>query len=87
MIIKKVKNIKIILFGGVDESGKNLYVVEIDEDIFILDVGLMFLENELLGIDIVILDFKYLEENKDCVKVVFLIYGYEDVIGVLLYLF
>ncbi|HHQ0052413.1 TPA: Zn-dependent hydrolase, partial [Listeria monocytogenes] len=65
MTIKKAKNIKIIPLGGVDESGKNLYVVEIDEDIFILDAGLMFPENELLGIDIVIPDFKYLEENKD----------------------
>ncbi|EAE1981765.1 ribonuclease J 2, partial [Listeria monocytogenes] len=52
MTIKKAKNIKIIPLGGVDESGKNLYVVEIDEDIFILDAGLMFPENELLGIDI-----------------------------------
>ncbi|EDO1173358.1 Zn-dependent hydrolase, partial [Listeria monocytogenes] len=57
MTIKKAKNIKIIPLGGVDESGKNLYVVEIDEDIFILDAGLMFPENELLGIDIVIPDF------------------------------
>ncbi|MBC1374164.1 ribonuclease J [Listeria sp. FSL L7-0091] len=86
MTIKKAKNIKIIPLGGVDESGKNLYVVEIDEDIFILDAGLMFPENELLGIDIVIPDFKYLEENKDRVKAIFLTHGHEDAIGALPYL-
>ncbi|MCH3104447.1 MBL fold metallo-hydrolase, partial [Listeria monocytogenes] len=86
MTLKKAKNIKIIPLGGVDDSGKNLYVVEIDEDIFILDAGLMFPEIELLGIDIVIPDFKYLEENKDRVKAFFLTHGHEDAIGALPYL-
>lgn len=78
--------IKIILLGGVCENGKNMYVVEVGEDIFILDCGLKYFENELLGIDVVILDFMYLEENIDCVVGVFLIYGYVDVIGVFFYL-
>lgn len=86
MTIKKVKAIKIIPLGGVDENGKNLYIVEIDEDIFILDAGLKFPEDELLGIDVVIPDFKYLEENKDRVKAIFLSHGHEDAIGALPYL-
>lgn len=86
MTIKQTKQIKIIPLGGVDENGKNLYVVEIDDDIFILDAGLKFPEDELLGIDVVIPDFKYLEENKDRVKAIFLTHGHEDAIGALPYL-
>ncbi|WP_167627922.1 ribonuclease J [Listeria valentina] len=86
MTLKKAKQIKIIPLGGVDESGKNMYVVEVDDEIFVLDAGLMFPEDELLGIDVVIPDFKYLEENKDRVKAIILSHGHEDAIGALPYL-
>ncbi|EUJ17827.1 metallo-beta-lactamase superfamily protein [Listeria aquatica FSL S10-1188] len=86
MPLKKAKQIKIIPLGGVDESGKNMYVVEVDDEIFVLDAGLMFPEDELLGIDVVIPDFKYLEENKDRVKAIILSHGHEDAIGALPYL-
>ncbi|WP_163653143.1 ribonuclease J [Listeria sp. PSOL-1] len=86
MTIKKAKHIKIIPLGGVGESGKNMYVVEIDHDMFVLDAGLMFPENELLGIDIVVPDFRYLEENKERVRAIFLSHGHEDAIGALPYL-
>ncbi|WP_239253946.1 ribonuclease J [Listeria ilorinensis] len=86
MTVKKAKQIKIISLGGVDESGKNMYLVEVDEDIYILDAGLMFPEDELLGIDVVIPDFKYLEENKERVRAIFLSHGHEDAIGALPYL-
>lgn len=83
---KNIENVRIIVFGGVGEIGKNLYVIEIDLDIFVVDVGLMYFENEMFGIDVVILDIFYLVEWVDCVKVIFLIYGYDENIGGVFYL-
>ncbi|XXM71165.1 ribonuclease J [Lysinibacillus sphaericus] len=81
----KNEAIRIIPLGGVGEIGKNMYVVEVDHEIFIIDAGLMFPENEMLGIDIVIPDFQYLIENKDRVKGIFLTHGHEDSIGAISY--
>lgn len=78
--------IRVIPLGGVGEIGKAMYVVEIDDEIFVVDSGLMFPENEMLGIDIVIPDLTYLEENKDRVKGIFLTHGHEDAIGSVAYL-
>ncbi|WP_064093659.1 ribonuclease J [Rossellomorea aquimaris] len=85
--MSKTKNesIKIIPLGGVGEIGKNMYVIEVDEEIFVIDAGLMFPENEMLGIDIVIPDIQYLIENKDRVKGIFLTHGHEDSIGAITY--
>ncbi|MEO4053464.1 ribonuclease J [Solibacillus sp. CAU 1738] len=84
----KTKNelIRIIPLGGVGEIGKSMYVIEIDEELFVVDSGLMFPEDEMLGIDIVIPDITYLEENKDRVKGIFLTHGHEDAIGSIAYL-
>ncbi|MGN7386761.1 ribonuclease J [Sporosarcina sp. SAFN-015] len=84
----KTKNevIKVIPLGGVGEIGKAMYVVEIDEELFIVDAGLMFPEGEMLGIDIVIPDLTYIEENKERVKGIFLTHGHEDAIGSIAYL-
>ncbi len=85
MIIKN-ENVKIIALGGVGEMGKNMYVTEVDNDIFVMDAGLMFPEDDMLGIDIVIPDFSYLSANSKRVKGVFLTHGHEDHIGALTYL-
>ena len=54
-----MSNIKLIALGGVRENGKNLYIAEVDESIFILDVGLKYPENEQLGVDFVIPNMDY----------------------------
>ena len=78
-------NIKIIPFGGVRENGKNMYAVEVEDQIFILDTGLKYPENELMGIDVVIPDWEYLREHKDKIVGVFLTHGHADSIGALPY--
>lgn len=78
-------NIKIIPFGGVRENGKNMYAVEVEDQIFILDVGLKYPENELMGIDVVIPDWEYLRQHKDKIVGVFLTHGHADSIGALPY--
>ncbi len=85
MIKTKNEVIRIIPLGGVGEIGKSMYVIEIDDEVFIVDSGLMFPEDEMLGIDIVIPDFTYLEENKDRIKGIFLTHGHEDAIGSIAY--
>lgn len=86
--MSKIQNevIRVIPLGGVSEIGKAMYVIEIDEDLFVVDSGLMFPEDEMLGIDIVIPDMTFLEENKDRVKGIFLTHGHEDAIGSIAYL-
>lgn len=85
MNTRKNENIKLAALGGVGEIGKNMYIVEVDEDIFVLDAGLMFPENEMLGIDIVIPDITYLVQNKERINGIFLSHGHEDHIGALSY--
>lgn len=85
MNTKKNENIKVITLGGVGEIGKNMYITEVDGDIFVVDAGLMFPEDEMLGIDIVIPDITYLTENSERVKGIFLTHGHEDHMGALSY--
>lgn len=79
-------HIKIIPLGGVGELGKNMFLVEIDKKIFVLDAGLMYPETEMLGIDFVIPDIQYLVENKNRIQGIFLSHGHEDHIGALPYM-
>ena len=80
-----MSKIKIIPFGGVRDNGKNMYAVEVDGQIFILDCGLKYPENELMGIDVVIPDWSYLQDHADQIKGVFLTHGHADAIGALPY--
>lgn len=80
-----MSEIKISALGGVRENGKNMYIVEVGDEIFILDCGLKYPENELLGIDTVIPDFEYLRQNSEKIVGVFLTHGHVDAIGALPY--
>ncbi|MDP5865911.1 ribonuclease J2 [Streptococcus mutans] len=81
-----MSDIKIIALGGVRENGKNFYVAEVNDTIFILDAGLKYPENEQLGVDVVIPNLDYLIENKKRVQGIFLTHGHADAIGALPYL-
>ena len=78
--------LKVIPLGGLGEIGLNMMVVEYDESIIIIDAGLMFPEDYMLGVDIVIPEMEYVRENRDKVKAVVLTHAHEDHIGALAYL-
>lgn len=79
------REVSLIPLGGVGEIGKNMWVVEYDNDILVLDAGVMFPDDELLGVDLVIPDISYLIENQERVRGIILSHGHEDHIGALPY--
>ncbi len=81
----KEKKLQIIPLGGLGEIGKNMTAIRYDNAIVVIDCGLMFPEDEMLGIDMVIPDISYLLENRDLVQGIILTHGHEDHIGALRY--
>ena len=78
--------LKIIPLGGLNEIGKNMYLYECGNDMIIVDCGLAFPDDDMLGVDLVIPDFTYVVKNKDKLRGIFLTHGHEDHIGALAYL-
>mgnify|MGYP003299488561 CR=1 FL=1 len=78
--------VKIAFLGGLNEVGKNMTLYEYNDDMFLVDCGLAFPDPEMLGVDLVIPDFSYVERNKDKIKGIVITHGHEDHIGGLAYL-
>lgn len=76
-----MSKIRIFGLGGLDENGKNTYIVEVDNDIFVLDAGLKYATENIFGIDYIIPDYKYLVENKDRIKGVFITHAHPESYG------
>ena len=83
---KEKSKLRIIPLGGLNEIGKNITVLEYANDIIVVDCGLAFPDDDMLGIDLVIPDITYLEENADRIRGILLTHGHEDHIGAIPYI-
>lgn len=83
--LKTASRLKIIPLGGLDEIGMNITAFEYEDSIIVVDCGLSFPDDDMLGIDLVIPDITYLKENADKVKGFVITHGHEDHIGALPY--
>lgn len=76
-----MSKIKIFSLGGLNENGKNMYVVDVDNDLFVFDAGLKYADDNMLGIDYILPNFDYLKENIDRVKGIFITHGHDEHMG------
>ena len=76
-----MSKIKVFSLGGLNENGKNMYVVEVDKDIFVLDAGLKYADDKMLGVDYIIPNCEYLKENKNRIKGIFITHGHDSQMG------
>ena len=82
---KKTEKLRVIPLGGVNGIGKNITVFEYGPDMIVVDCGLAFPEDNMLGVDLVIPDMSYIESNKDKLRGLFITHGHEDHIGAVPY--
>lgn len=78
-----MSKIKIFSLGGLNENGKNMYVVDVDNDLFIFDAGLKYADDSMLGVDYIIPDYEFLKENEDRIKGIFITHGHDKHLGAL----
>ncbi len=78
-----MSKIKIFALGGQNEIGKNMYVVEVNENIYVFEAGLKYADDKLLGVDYIIPNYDYLIENKDRIKGIFITHGHDEQMGAL----
>ena len=78
-----MSKIKIFALGGLNEDGKNMYVVEVDHDIFIFDAGLKYADDKMLGVDYIIPNYDYIKKNRKNIKGIFITHGHYDNMGAL----
>ena len=78
-----MSKIKIFSLGGLNEIGKNMYVIEVDNDIFVFDAGLKYADDSMLGVDYIIPNYDYLKENNNRIKGLFVTHGHEQQMGAL----
>ena len=78
-----MSKIKIFALGGQNEIGKNMYIVDIDENIYVFEAGLKYADDKLLGVDYIIPNYDYLKENKDRIKGIFITHGHDQQMGAL----
>ena len=78
-----MSKIKIFALGGLNEDGKNMYVVEVDRDIFVFDAGLKYADDKMLGVDYIIPNYDYIKDNIKRVKGVFITHGHDNYMGAL----
>ena len=76
-----MSKIRIFSLGGLNENGKNMYVVKVDRDIFIFDAGLKYASDKFLGVDYIIPNFDYIKENIKYIKGLFITHGHEENMG------